>query len=40
MSNLLQHIQDNPQETQPLLGIKYERLEGLLKQAIKIHNNK
>ena len=40
MSNLLQNIQNNPQETQRLLGIKYEQLEGLLKQAIKIHNNK
>lgn len=40
MSNILDYIQNNPQETQRLIGLKYEQLEELLKQAIKRHNQK
>lgn len=40
MSNVLDYIQNNPQETQRLIGLKYEQLEELLRQAIKRHNQK
>ena len=40
MSNILDYIQNNPQETQRLIGLKYEQLEELLEQAIKRHNQK
>jgi len=40
MSNILDYIQKNPQETQRLIGLKYEQLEELLEQAIKRHNQK
>jgi hypothetical protein len=40
MSSLLQYIEENPQETQQLVGLKYEQLEQLIKQASALHNKK
>ena len=40
MCNILDYIQKNPEETQRLVGLKYEQLEELLEQAIKRHNQK
>jgi hypothetical protein len=40
MSNILTYIENNPQETQRLLGVKYEQLEQLIKQAIALHSEK
>lgn len=40
MSNILSYIQNNPQETQRLVGVKYEQLEQLIKQAIALHTGK
>lgn len=40
MSNILSYIQNNPQETQRLIGVKYEQLEQLMKQAIALHSEK
>ncbi len=33
MSDILSYIQNNPQETQRLIGVKYEQLEQLIQQA-------
>ena len=40
MSDILNHIQNNPQETQRLVGVNYEQLEQLIKQAIALHSQK
>ncbi len=40
MSEILSYIQNNPQETQRLLGVKYEQLEQLIKQANALHIEK
>lgn len=40
MSNILSYIKNNPQETQRLVGVKYEQLEQLIKQAIAAHTKK
>lgn len=40
MSSVLDYIQNNPQETQRLVGLKYEQLEQLINQASKLHNQK
>ena len=40
MSTVLEHIQNNPQDSQRLIGIKYEQLQKLLKQAIKLNKHK
>lgn len=40
MSNLLNYIKNNNQETQRLVGIKYEQLEQLIKQALVLHTEK
>jgi hypothetical protein len=37
---MLEYIHSHPQESERLLGIKYEDLEKLLKQAEQLHNNK
>jgi hypothetical protein len=37
MSDVLGYIRNNPQETQRLVGLKYEQLEQLIKQAIALH---
>ncbi|RAM48111.1 MAG: IS5/IS1182 family transposase, partial [Hapalosiphonaceae cyanobacterium JJU2] len=40
MSDVLGYIQNNPQETQRLVGLKYEQLEQLINQAIALHTQK
>ena len=40
MSEILSYIQNNPQETQRLLAVKYEQLEQLIKQANALHIEK
>ena len=40
MNDILNYIKNNPQETQRLVGVKYEQLEQLIKQAIALHTQK
>ena len=40
MSDILTYIKSNPQETQRLVGVKYEQLEQLIKQASAAHTKK
>lgn len=40
MTKLFEYIQNNPHEAQRLVGLKYEQLEQLLSQAIKLQNQK
>ncbi|WZI66462.1 MAG: transposase family protein [Gloeotrichia echinulata IR180] len=40
MSGMLSYIQNNPQETQRLVGVKYDQLEQLIKQAIALDTEK
>ena len=40
MSEILNYIKNNPQETQRLVGVKYEQLEQLIKQASALHTQK
>ncbi|WP_318284575.1 MULTISPECIES: helix-turn-helix domain-containing protein [Brasilonema] len=40
MSDILGYIKKNHQETQRLVGLKYEQLEQLIKQAIALHTQK
>lgn len=40
MSSVLNYIEKNPQETQRLVGLKYEQLKQLIKQAIALHTDK
>ena len=40
MSDILSYIQNYPQETQRLVGVKYEQLDQLIKQAIALHSEK
>jgi hypothetical protein len=40
MSNISEYIQNNPHESQRLLGLKYEQLQQLLEKAIELHNQK
>jgi hypothetical protein len=40
MSDILTYIQNNPEETQRLIGVKYEQLEQLIKQALALHIEK
>ncbi|WP_169218308.1 transposase family protein [Brasilonema sp. UFV-L1] len=40
MSSILDYIEYNPQETQRLVGLKYEQLKQLIKQAIALHIQK
>ncbi len=40
MSDILTYIQNNPEETQRLIGVKYEQLEQLIKQATALHIKK
>lgn len=38
MSSVSGYIEQHPQEVQRLVGLKYEQLEQLIKQAIALHN--
>lgn len=40
MSSILNYINNNPRETQRLVGVKYEQLEQLIKQAVALHTQK
>jgi Helix-turn-helix of DDE superfamily endonuclease len=40
MSDILGYIRNNPQETQRLVGVKYDQVEQLMKQAIALHSEK
>ena len=40
MNSLLEYIENYPQESQRLLGLRYEQLKQLLEKAIKLHNQK
>jgi Helix-turn-helix of DDE superfamily endonuclease len=40
MSSVLEYIENNPQDAQRLLGLKYEQLKQLLEKAIELHNQK
>ncbi|MHC5718402.1 MAG: helix-turn-helix domain-containing protein [Nostoc sp.] len=40
MTDILSYIQNNPQEMQRLVGVKYEQLEQLIKQAVALHTQK
>lgn len=40
MSSILSHIEHHPQETQRLLGLKYEQLKALVEQAVNLHHQK
>ncbi|TFI51245.1 IS5/IS1182 family transposase [Mastigocladus laminosus UU774] len=40
MSNILNHIQENPKETQRLIGLGYEQLQQLIQNAERLHNEK
>src|SRR4028118_593107 len=40
MSEILNYIKNKPQETQRLVGVNYEHLEQLIKQAIALHTQK
>ena len=40
MSSIFEYIQNNPQEAQRLVGLKYEQVQELLNKAIELHNQK
>lgn len=40
MSDLFNYIKNNQQQTQRLVGVKYEQLEQLIKQALALHTEK
>ena len=40
MSDILNYIKNNPQETQRLVGVKYEQLEQLIRLAITLHTER
>ena len=38
MSSILNYIEENPQETQRLIGLEYGQLQQLIQNAEKLHN--
>lgn len=40
MNSVLEYIQNNPQEAQRLMGLKYEQLQQLVAQAQELDNQK
>ena len=40
MSDILKHIEENPQETQRLIGLEYEQLQQLIQNAERLHHEK
>ncbi|MFH7029003.1 MAG: transposase family protein [Heteroscytonema crispum UTEX LB 1556] len=40
MSSVFEYIENNPQEAQRLVGLKYEQLKQLLEKAIELNNRK
>jgi hypothetical protein len=40
MSSILNHIEENPQSTQRLIGLGYPELQQLIQNAERLHNEK
>jgi hypothetical protein len=40
MSNILNHIEENPKETKRLIGLEYEQLQQLIQNAERLHHEK
>ena len=40
MSNILSYIEENPKETQRLIGLEYGQLQQLIQNAERLHNEK
>jgi len=40
MSSVLNYIEENPKETQRLIGLEYEKLQQLIQNAERLHNEK
>ncbi len=40
MTNILEYIDKNPEETQRLIGLKYDQLQQLIQNALSVHNQK
>jgi len=40
MSDILNHIEENPKETQRLIGLEYEQLQHLIQNAERLHHEK
>jgi DDE superfamily endonuclease/Helix-turn-helix of DDE superfamily endonuclease len=40
MSDILNHIEDNPKQTQRLIGLEYEQLQQLIQNAERLHHEK
>jgi hypothetical protein len=40
MSNILNHIEENPKETQRLIGLEYEQLQQLIENAERLNHEK
>lgn len=40
MSDILNHIESNPKETQRLIGLEYDRLQQLIQKAEQLHHDK
>lgn len=40
MSSILNYIEENPKETQRLIGLEYEQLQQLIQNAERLHNEK
>lgn len=40
MSDILNHIEENPKETQRLIGLEYEQLQQLIQKAERLHHEK
>mgnify|MGYP003333548979 FL=1 len=40
MSNIVEYIHNNPEESQRLLGLHGEQLKQLIEKAIELHNQK
>lgn len=40
MSSILSHIEENPQDTQRLIGLGYPELQQLIQNAERLHNEK
>jgi hypothetical protein len=40
MSDILNHIEENPKETQRLIGLEYEQLQQLIQNAERLHHEK
>jgi uncharacterized protein (UPF0335 family) len=40
MSPILDYIEENPKETQRLIGLKYEQLQQLIQNAERLHHEK